>query len=754
MTAIKEKIIKANKKIRWVPKDIRDGRFGKGLETAPDWAISRTRFWGAPLPVWKDEVGKEIVAVGSLKELKKYIPRSGNRYFVMRHGEAEYNTKNILNADFSTKNPLTENGKRQIKESVDSFSNKKIDLIFHSPLGRTKETAGCVAKILNIDSKNIIEDEQLREIGFGEFEGKQVDAYHSFFAYTHERFSKQPTGGETWAEVKRRMGSVIYTLEKTYKNKNILIVSHNGPLQMLQTVVEGLIVEKCVEHINSSAHEFSTAEIRELDFVPLPHNDNFELDLHRPYVDSLKIVGKNGNVLTRIPEVFDCWFESGSMPYGQFHYPYDNLDIFNPKQHKGFPADFIAEGLDQTRGWFYSLLVLSTALFGESPYKSVIVSGIVLGEDGRKMSKKLQNYPEISYALDQYGADALRYYLLSSPLVKAETLSFSEKGLKEIHSKIVNRLRNVCSFYKLYSDKLQTANCKPQIANSHVLDCWILVKLNELVEKISLGFDNYELDRAIRPIGSFIDDLSTWYIRRSRERFKSDDVKDKEVAIATTRYVLLKCAKVIAPIMPFVAEEIYLNVKEADEPESVHLSAWPDLMSHTNVLFGNKETNILVEMERVRELVSIALQARTKAGVRVRQPLLLLQIKNKELKIKDNKQLIMLIKDEVNVKEIQFGADIKEEIMLDMTITPQLRKEGQVRELIRMIQGIRKQEGLQPTKRVTLYIKTGEMGRKIIEEFQDEIRRSTSLTEIVWVDELSGENLIMDDMIFVASITK
>ena len=244
-----------------------------------------------------------------------------------------------------------------------------------------------------------------------------------------------------------------------------------------------------------------------------------KIDLHKDCLDEIKLE-IDGEEYKRIPEVIDCWFESGSMTFAQFHYPFENKEVFK----SNFPADFIAEGLDQTRGWFYSLLVLSVALFDEAPFKNVVVNGMVLAEDGQKMSKKLRNYPDPKYIIDKYGADAIRYYLLSSPIVHAESLSLSEKGINDILKKVIMRLMNVLTFYVIYSDG-QGIELKEESTN--VLDKWIIARLKELSLQETKSLEMYELDKAFRPISNFVDDLSTWYIRRSRDRFKSENIQEK-----------------------------------------------------------------------------------------------------------------------------------------------------------------------------------------------------------------------------------
>ena len=478
-------------------------------------------------------------------------------------------------------------------------------------------------------------------------------------------------------------------------------------------------------------------------------------DLHKHIVDQITFSCKCSSVMRRVPDVLDTWFDSGSMPYGERHYPFENKEKFN----KVFPAQFIAEGLDQTRAWFYYLHVLAGALFKKNAFQNVIVNGIVLAEDGKKMSKKLQNYPDPMEVVDKYGADALRLYLLSSPVMQAENLSFSEKGVDEVARKNIGRLGNVLFFYQLYADDTKRGN-----ESTHVLDRWILARLSQLINESTEGFEKYQLDTATRPTASFIDDLSVWYLRRSRERFKADaksipsaslrgpnssfvvpkstpqslssprlasgsdfspvdKIEDKINALATLRHVLYTLSLVIAPSMPFFAEHLYQAVKEANDPESVHLAQWPSSSRESFFarFFGKKQDSILHDMAKARAIVTQTLESRDKAGIKVRQPLSQLTILSSE-NLSDD--FLSIVRDEVNVKSIVSGTEFR----LDTDITDELREEGVVRDLIREIQAFRKAENLRPGEPAT-YRKTISPDYKdIIEKHKDHIQHATHTT--------------------------
>jgi len=514
--------------------------------------------------------------------------------------------------------------------------------------------------------------------------------------------------GETIGDIKRRVGDFLFDIDKKYSGKKILIVSHGGPILCLHMVSHMATKKKSSRMDESGNFKHENAEWRELQFVPFSHNADFEIDFHKPYIDEISVTCDCGKEMKRVPDVFDCWFESGAMPFAQHHYPFENKDVFDPERKIGFPADFIAEGLDQTRGWFYTLLVLGIGLFGQSPYKNVIVNGLVLAEDGKKMSKSLRNYPDVNYIFDTYGADAMRYYTVSSPAVHSEDLRFSEKGVDEVVKKIIMRLSNVYSFYEMYKNDVPHINIKE---STNVLDVWMLSRLAEVRDEVTERMIGYELDKATRPFSDLIDDLSTWYLRRSRDRFKGDNILDKTNALATTRLVLLQTTKLLAPFMPFVSESIYQKLKSDIDAESVHMCSWPEREERSG-----ESLSLMLE---TRSAVTSLLTLRAKANIKVRQPLASAVIKNEKLSGKED--FLSIIADEVNVKKVTVDTKQSEEVSLDTNITEELKNEGLVRDMIRGIQEERKNLGLSPKDTINVIVSVTEKGKGIVLRYQDEI---------------------------------
>jgi len=526
VTAIKEQLLKNNQTIHWVPDHVKDGRFGTWLENARDWAISRSRFWGAPLPIWRSEDG---------------------------------------------------------------------DLL-------------CVS---------------------------------------------------------------------------------------------------------------SVAELEQLSGVTVT-------DLHKHIIDPI-VITKNGKEYRRIPEVLDCWFESGSMPYAQKHYPFENAADFG--QH--FPAQFISEAQDQTRGWFYTLHVLATALTsGDTPsipvakstpaFQNVIVNGIVLAEDGKKMSKKLKNYPDPMVVTEKYGADALRLYIANSPLMEGESLNFSEADVDQVQKKYVNTLWNVYTFYHMFAASEQqpiTPFSDPQEVTD-VMDKWILSMLHTVIAEVHTGYETYHMRQATQPLIDFVQELSTWYVRRIRSRVKGDDATSRLNALRTLRTVLQTLSMIAAPITPFIAEKIFQSLRTHTDPESVHHCDWP-VADNAFV-----DESVLRQMQTVRVSIEQSLALRAEAGIKVRQPLQSVTLVGDQMSV----QLQAVVCEELNVKEVKFG-DVA---AIDTVLTDALKMEGMLRELIRQTNALRKQAKLSIGDRIRLNVFTSStLAQQMLAVHRDEYARSVLADAVV-----------------------
>ena len=565
-------------------------------------------------------------------------------------------------------------------------------------------------------------------------------------------------------------------------------------------------------------HTLMLGSIAELKAMAIEKIDDETLDLHRPYIDNIHLkCPKCGKKMTRIPDVLDCWFDSGSMPFAQYHYPFENEELFNTQ----FPADFICEGIDQTRGWFYTLLVISTFVKGCAPYKNVLVNDLLLDAEGKKMSKSRGNIVEPFSTMEKYGADTVRFYL---PYVSPvwTPLKFNEEGLKEVYSKFLNPLKNTYSFFQMYAnaDQIDTDECEVPVKDREEIDCWLLSKYNGLVKNVNEAFLEYDLNKVTRYIANFVsEDLSNWYIRRNRKRFwDSEMTLSKKSVYRTTYEVLEGLARLIAPITPFIAEEIYRNLTGE---ESVHLTKYP--VADEALI----DLTLEEKMDLVREIIRLGRNSREEAKIKVREPLSEVYLDGKlESKIKD---LVPLILEELNVKKVTFIADLtlymnfsvkpnfkevgkifgskmklfqeslatlKEEeilslengeeisiVMNDETVnvtpsmvdirvlakpgfnvamegnlfvilnterTPELILEGMAREFVSKVQNMRKTKGLEITDRIILYYDGSEEFNKALEMFEEYIKDETLATTITKKNDLTekfdinGEEVAID----------
>jgi isoleucyl-tRNA synthetase len=528
---IKPKLIQKAQEINWYPENIKEGRFKYILETAPDWSISRNRFWATAIPVWKCECGK-IKVIGSIKELK----------------------------------------------------------------------------------------------------------------------------------------------------------------------------ENAVEEISS------------------------EVDLHKHIVDGIHLKCDCGKEMTRIPEVLDCWFESGSMPFASKHYPFENKDWLA----KNYPADFISEYIAQVRAWFYYMHVIGVLLMDKAPFKNVVVSGTILASDGSKMSKSKKNYTDPNVLFETYGADSMRFYLMSSQLMRAQDLNFLDDNVKEIHKKLMMILSNVKNFYELFASENNVFN---DVLSENVLDKWMISRTNELIKNSTKNMDDYNTLGVCKDVLEYVDELSTWFVRRSRNRFKSEDLKEKREAIRTLAYALDSLSKIIAPITPFIAEEIYQALRKTkyEKNVSVHLEDWPK--SNEELI----DETLHKDMNKVREVISIALEERNKAGVAVRQPLKKVIVSGALI----DKKFFDIILDELNVKEVEL-IEGEFSVILDTNLTKELLLEGAARDLMRKLNESRKEMGLTIKDSIVLNVSTeSEMLKEMINTFSNDLKKSAQLREINFTPSLASSKEIL-----------
>ena len=451
-------------------------------------------------------------------------------------------------------------------------------------------------------------------------------------------------------------------------------------------------------------------------------------DYHLPQVMDVTFEC-DGAEMHHIGKVLDCWFESGSMPFAQFHYPFENKEKFEAS----FPADFIIEAIDQTRGWFYSLTAVNVALFGKSPWKNLICTGFINAADGKKMSKKLKNYTDPMELMNKTSADSFRFLMLSSPLTNGENFALADKDVMDVARKL-GMIWNMYDFFTMYAEvdgwKFNGDLSDPLHDLTNPLDVWIVSRLHQLITEVERGLNNYNLQDATKPILPFLDDASNWYVRRSRRRFwKSEDDGDKNDAYRTLHYVLVRLSYMLAPFTPFLAEELYHNL--TGDNESIHLKDW--------LPAGEIDSSMLRDMNALRTAVNDGLSKRASEGIKVRQPLASVKLINtisQDTPAEVAQFLIDIAKDELNVKSVEIVTDSESEpaqpsVVYDLTITPELKREGLMREIVRHVQSARKQAGLQIDDRIVLSISSDDSEiSQAVDAFADVIKSETLAVEL------------------------
>lgn len=690
VTDIKQKALTLAKQITWSPANMKEGRFGKWLAGARDWSISRQRFWASVMPVWVCDACGEKKVVGSVRELSAHFGHP-NTLFLVRHGEAESNVRGVINSNLARNTyGLTPRGEAEVAQAAKKLARERVDVIIASPFLRAQQTAKIIAAHTGASVET---DDRLREFDMGAFDGKKIA--EDFLAVFPD-WPKDATpelrdahGVEHEESLQKRLRAFVDDINAAYRDKNIVVVSHGDTLNGLYHLLNGT---DRVEHYHAGWYPRKASVKRMYSKT---------VDLHKHVVDDIVLpCASCGASMRRVPDVLDTWFDSGSMPYAQQHYPFEHAEDFDAC----FPADFIGEGVDQTRAWFYYQHILAAALKDSVAFKNVIVNGIVLAEDGKKMSKKLKNYPDPMEMFKKYGADSVRMYLMSSPVVAAQNLNFSERDVADMARTTMRMLWNSYAFFMLYAS---IDGWKPSADDSsrspHVLDQWIISELHAAIAAFHAHMEAYELHKAARVLPPLIDHVSNWYIRRSRKRFwKSADDADKNNAYATLYDVLTNVAALMAPFAPFMTDEIYRTMTGR---ASVHLADAP--MSDAALV----DAALNDAMRTTRAVISEGLKLRVQAKIKVRQPLSRLVVRAGGWT--PTTEMRAIVCDELNVKSLEVMPTIDAtlthraqtsgtEIALDTTVTPALALEGRAREIIRAIQQLRKNAGYAVEERIAV----------------------------------------------------
>lgn len=724
VSKLRKQLVERNKTVNWNPSHIKDGRFGEFIKEAKDWALSRERYWGTPLPLWRCEKCGDIDCVDSLEKLETRRPKKGNQYFLIRHAYSERNKNDIIASRIEHDNyKITDNGAKKMRATaIDLRLKGGIDMIFCSPFLRTRQTAEILADEMKLEFKT---DDRLKELDHGSgLEGhphKECTICHKNIGLDVRLFD-----GETRREVKARMMDFVRECEKKYEGKKIAIVSHGDPIWLLESAM------RCYD--DSETYEFkdkiypTEGSVAKLNLKNYPYDEKGGIDPHRPYIDNVKIsCTKCDGVMNRVSELIDVWFDSGAMPLAQWHYPFDNKDKIDGRGNDvQYPADFIVEAIDQTRGWFYTLLTISALLDRPAPYKNVSVLGFVTNDKGKKLSKSEGAGEGFSEILSKTSVDALRWYLYTVSDVgddKRFSLPDVENRAKNFHMILLNMAR----FFNLYRAK-SVKTIPKSVKPKNILDKWVYARLQMTLSEVTEAMDGYNAVKAARAIENFVvSDVSQWWLRMSRPKFQHPET-GSELLYSTKFFMSLwiEVVKMLAPFNPFFAEYLSdeLQIKGSlKNIQSIHFADW----TKTKALKISDE-KILKEMNDARNVISAGLAQRKKNQIKVRQPLQSVSIKSKNKFSKDIEVMILL---ELNVKGIEYKTKLDEIAVLDETMTQELINEGYVREIIRVIQDLRKEIGCGFQDKITLNWHTGDdkIG-ELIEANKKEISKATLLKEM------------------------
>lgn len=747
-SSLKDKLIENNEKINWVPENLKHGRFGEWLKDNKDWNLSRKRYWGTPLPIWKCANNHEL-AVGSLKELYDFNYFKTN-FYLMRHGEADSNIKGY-NSCYPEKriNNLTAKGEKQVRKTAQELKAKNInfDLIVASDLLRTKQTAQILKEYY--PKTKLIFDKNLREVNFGSLNNKPLKIFQEFYKKILDPNSKFKAKinpqAESFEEVLKRVTKTIEKLAAKYPNKNVLIISHGLPLRLLSFKFNGALDYKQFDSFSDQ----KLSQVKNYSYANLPKNGS-KLDFHKPYIDQVVLKCPQCNEpMTRVEDLIDVWFDSGAMPISQMHFPFNFLkegedpitidyQQLMKKNSYPFPADYIAEAIDQTRGWFYSLLAISTLLDLGPSYLNVISFNLVLDENGQKMSKSKGNIVNPWEMIEKYGADSLRWYFytINNP---GEYKKFKEKDLLATKGEILTLL-NILRFFKFYNKSKLDFNKKP--TNLSIIEKWIEERFKKLVIEVDNNLNNYKVFEAARLIEEFINDFSKWYLRRMRQKFqKPANKKEFENHSIFLANLLIDVSKLITPFIPFTAEYLYQELlnfskNKKDYPQSVQLSEFPKSTFKIN-------QQILDKMQITREISENVLMLRAQNSLKVRQPLKILEIKLKNKKLSLSKEFLEILEQELNIKKVKIVSQFSKkhqavnsasdnfDLELEIYLDEALIQEGITREIIRNIQELRQKANLTPKDKITLYLSFSK-NLDFLKTQKDFFKKETNASQILF----------------------